>query len=484
MIKKHPTKQNHPLVVGTIILTLTGLISRVIGFFYRIFLSRQFGAEGMGIYQLISPILALSFSVTVAGVQTAVSKFVAGETTTHDYKSSVRILLVAFVISMLLSLGCGYGIYVHAEWLAVHTLFEPRCAPLLRIIALSIPFSSIHCIINGYFYGIKQTKIPAATQLLEQLVRVASVYLIASVQTAAGGTPSVSVAVVGIVLGEIASMLLSLLAVYVRFYKAGKAALRMPPIAPSTGCITIFKNIALLSLPLSANRVIVNLLQSVESVYIPNRLQAHGMSVASALSVYGILTGMALPLILFPSALTNSVAVLLLPIVSEAESNHNPAMIQKAVHKSIRCCLLLGAVCTTGFFLFGPLAGSLLFQSEAAGSFIRTLSFICPFLYLSATLGSILHGLGRTATTFVCNVIGLSIRLLFVFFAVPLVGIKGYLWGLLCSQLVITGLLLLALREYIYYNNKQIFSESLPASVMYKGDHTHEFRIHKKAADS
>lgn len=454
-------RKNHPLVIGTFILTLTGLISRVIGFFYRIFLSRLFGEEGMGIYQLISPILALSFSVTVAGIQTAVSKYVAGETTTHDYKSSMRILLVAFGISMMLSFGCSYLVYQNADWLALHILLESRCAPLLRIIALSIPFSSIHCIINGYFYGIKQTKIPAVTQLAEQFIRVSSVYIITYMQMEKGGIPTISIAVVGLVLGEIASMLISLLAIYIRFHKVAQCHTSL------SGCpticaryTTIAKGILTLAIPLSANRVVVNILQSIESIYIPNKLQAYGMTNAEALSTYGVLTGMALPLILFPSTLTNSVSVLLLPIVSEADSNHNQALIGKAVTKSIRYCLLLGFVCTTGFLLFGRLAGKLLFQSELAGSFIITLSFICPFLYISSTLGSILHGLGKTGITFLFNVIGLGIRLLFVFWAIPLFGIKGYLWGLLCSQLTITCLLLLALRIFIYYNDKRIFNHT------------------------
>ena len=62
--------KRHPLIFGTIILTATGLITRVIGFFYRIYLSRLFGEEGMGIYQLLSPALSLSFSLTAAGYQT------------------------------------------------------------------------------------------------------------------------------------------------------------------------------------------------------------------------------------------------------------------------------------------------------------------------------------------------------------------------------------------------------------------------------
>lgn len=453
-------RKNHPLIIGTMILTLTGLISRIIGFFYRIFLSRLFGEEGMGIYQLIAPILALSFSVTVAGIQTAVSKYVASETTTHDHKSSIRILLTAFTISTALSLGCGGFVYQNADWLAVNVLLESRCAPLLRIIALSFPFSAVHCIINGYFYGIKETKIPAVTQLAEQLVRVGSVYVIASIQMQNGGTPAIGIAVVGIVFGEIASMGISLLAIYSRFYKLSKTpapALHLHGIPDSY--LSAARKILFLAIPLSANRVIVNLLQSIESIYIPNRLQVYGMTTAKALSTYGVLTGMALPFILFPSTLTNSASVLLLPIVSEAESNDNRRLIQKAVNKSIRYCLLLGFACTMGFLVFGRIMGNIVFHSELAGSFITTLSFICPFLYLSSTLGSILHGLGKTGITFLFNVIGLAIRLLFVFFAIPIFGIKGYLWGLLCSQLVITCLLLLALRKFIYYNNKRLFQK-------------------------
>ena len=102
--------KKNPLITGTIILTATGFVSRFIGFFYRIFLSRLFGAEGMGIYQLISPVLALSFSLTVAGMQTAISKYVAGETISKDYRSSAMHLFTGFILSMTVSVLCCAGI--------------------------------------------------------------------------------------------------------------------------------------------------------------------------------------------------------------------------------------------------------------------------------------------------------------------------------------------------------------------------------------
>ena len=442
-----PLRKN-PLIVGTVILTLTGFASRFIGFFYRIFLSRVFGAEGMGIYQLTSPVLALSFSLTVAGIQTAISKYVAGETATKDYRYSFTHLFTGFVLSMTLSFLCTIGIYCFADEIALYFLLEERTAPLLRIIALSIPMATVHSCINGYFYGIRQTAVPSACQLSEQLVRVGSVYAIYYFCMQRGFAPTISFAVVGLVIGEAASMIVSLIALKTHYSHV---------LPKNYGPLLCFERISFgqasqnlmrVAMPLSLNRVIINFLQSVESIFIPNRLITYGYDQASALSVYGILTGMSLPLLLFPGAITNSICVLLLPLVSEAEAGGNKRAIKKAVNKSIRYGFLLGAVFTALFFFGGKLLGRLLYQNELAGKFIIILSFLCPLMYIAGTLNSILNGLGKTGLTFLFSMISLLVRLLFVFFAIPMFGINGYLWGLLASQLVQTLLCMFAVREY------------------------------------
>lgn len=432
------------MVTGTVILTLTGLVSRFIGFFYRIFLSNVFGAEGMGLYQLISPVLALSFSLTVSGIQTAISKYVASETSTRDYKSSFRTLWTGFLLAMALSVICALGIYVYAEPIAANLLLEERTAPLLRIIALSIPMASVHSCINGYFYGIRKTGIPAFSQLAEQVCRVGSVYLIYFICQKQRLTPTISFAVVGLVIGESASMIVSVVAILARAHQVFPALSfsHCRAAQPFSSVVSVYRRITgqllQLAVPLSANRLVLNLLQSVEAIYIPNRLMAYGLSNADALSVYGVLTGMSLPLILFPSAITNSISVLLLPVVSEADANGNQTTVRRAIFTSIRCCILLGFFCTALFLVFGRLAGQLLFHSELAGSFILTLSFLCPFMYIASMLNSILNGLGKTIQTFLFSVVSLLLRLLFVFFAIPSFGIQGYLWGMLASQMLQT----------------------------------------------
>lgn len=443
--------RNRTFIKGTLILTLTGLLSRVIGFFYRIYLSRLFGEEGMGIYQLLSPVLALSFSLCAAGIQTAISKYVAASVAKGNRKDSYRYLFTGLFLSLLLSVPCMLLLLMFSDFVAVHFLLEARTASMLRIIALSIPAGAVHSCINGYYYGIKKTMLPSSTQLIEQFMRFFCVLAADFLARRSHTVPHINAAVVGLVVGECAAMLISLLAIYFRFYREEAGGKPMPcPNAgarrhtmpcPNAGGFGIsrfhaVKDLLVLAFPLTVSRIVVNLLQSVEAVAIPSRLCRYGYDSVTALSVYGVLTGMALPLLFFPNALTGSMSLLLLPMVSEADARGNTDAVKNTTLKTIYSCLLLGAACTLFFFLSGPFLGRFLFHSELAGRYIRSLSLLCPFLYLCTTLSGILHGLGKAVSVFFVNVFSLSLRLLFVFFLIPAFGIDCYILSMVLSQLL------------------------------------------------
>ena len=108
------------------------------------------------------------------------------------------------------------------------------------------------------------------------------------------------VTVLGLLIGEIASSFFSIL-----FYKLEKKN-SYPVKNASSYCIVL--EICKYSIPLTTTRIIVGLLQSVENIYIPQNLLLAGYNTADALSLFGVLTGMALPLILFPTAITNSLS--------------------------------------------------------------------------------------------------------------------------------------------------------------------------------
>ena len=184
-----------------------------------------------------------------------------------------------------------------------------------------------------------------------------------------------------------------------------------------------------------------------EAVLIPSRLRLCGLTNNEALSTYGVITGMALPMILFPSAITNSVAVMLLPSVAEDQASGNLANVRRTIEATMKYCLILGIFAAGLFFVYGRTIGTLLFSNEEAGTFLQILAFISPFLYLNSTLSSILNGLGKTRFCFYQNIAGLTTRILFVVYAIPAFGILGYLWGVLASELISAILNILFLRR-------------------------------------
>ncbi len=424
----------NPLIRGTIILTIAGFASRFIGFFYRIFLSQAIGAKGMGIYQLIFPIHGFCFSLCTASIQTAISRYVAVEAEKNP-RSGRRVLAVGLTVSLVLSCLCTFVIYSFSDFIAVHLLFEPRCSYLLQIMALTIPVGSVHSCICGYYLGLQNASVSGWSQLFEQIIRVCSVILIATVLSENGRGITPSLAVFGMLFGEIASM------IYCMLYYYGSKTAKKKAVSYITKPLSYHKIFILLmsmSIPLTLNRVMISLLQSVEASFIPLKLREFGLSTDAAISIYGVLTGMSLTFILFPSAVTNSIAVMLLPSVSKAQAHGSTLTLKNSITLCTRFCLWIGLLCTGVFLVYGKNLGTILFHNQEAGIYIQILSWLCPFLYLSTTFGSILNGCGKTSITFLQNAAALVVRILFIWFAIPRYGIIGYLWGLLVSQLFLT----------------------------------------------
>lgn len=427
----HHLSTKNAFFTGTALLTAAGILSRIIGFFYRIFLSRTIGAEGLGIYQLVFPVMAVCFSLTSAGIQTSISRFVSREMGNQNPSGARLYLYIGLIISVFLSVLVGLFMWNFSDFLAASFLGEPRCAPFLKILSFCYVPCSIHSCINGYYYGLKKALVPSLSQLAEQFVRVGSVYVIYLIAQSKGLPVSISIAVWGLVFGEAAGMFFSLSAV-------GFGSHSGNPLKSA-------KSLLKMAVPLTASRLILNFFNSVENVLIPNRLRLFGYTSAEALSIYGILSGMALAIIMFPTVLTNSVSVLLLPAISEAQAKNNHKLIRKAIVQTTESCLLLGSLCTIVLLLSGNFIGNFIFQNALSGKFIITLSWICPFLYLSGTLNSIFHGLGKPDVTLALNLLACAIRIFFIFTGIPVVGIKGYLIGLLASQVIVCTLALLLL---------------------------------------
>lgn len=407
------------LVKGTLILTGAGIITRIIGFGYRIFLAGTLGETGLGVYQMIFPVYSICFTLYAAGIQTAVSQMISHE----PARCHAGIIKSGMLLSLLTALVLSCTVWNLSDLIGTSFLGVSETAPLLRILAVVFPFCGITAVINGYFYGISNARIPGITQIVEQLFRVALVMVTAFFFLA--GKMTASIAVLGLLAGELASHFYNISHLLSRFSLSG--------IMQSKGA---YRHLFALSLPLSGNKLVIALLGSVESILIPAMLMRYGYSGQDALAIFGILTGVVLPFLLFPGTLTNSLSVLLLPAIARSEGQAQYDSVRRTTNLAIRYSILLGVLTSSLFLNFGREIGDFVFHSENAGKLLTALAFLCPFLYVTTTLTSVINGMGKTGITFLHNVLGLCVRILFLVLITPQKGIYGYLLGLLLSQIL------------------------------------------------
>ncbi|MFG6394543.1 MAG: polysaccharide biosynthesis protein [Lachnospiraceae bacterium] len=445
------------LIKGTIILTIAGIITRIIGFFYRIFLAGLLGPELLGIYQLIFPVYGICFTIYGAGIQTAISQLIGAATSKKgkDYISPVKILIQGMVLALGLSLIILVFVYSNPEWIAEKIILEKTCAPYLKIMAVLFPFCSLSACISGYYYGIQNASVPAASQIIEQLSRVLFVYIMCMF-AGSGKEFNAAVAVWGLVTGEICGCIFSVARLFISFRQDKRTRNQTDKtrnLKRSAGRHPVFKTLFSLSVTLTTTKLIVSLLHSAEAVFIPAALQKHGYTPADALSIYGVLSGMAMPFILFPSAISNAFAVMLLPSIAKAQAERDFARIKKSVTFATKYNFLIGWLCVCIFIVFGDEMGILFFHNETAGSYITILSWLCPFLYISTAFTSIINGMGHTQLTFIITVLSLIIKIYFLIVLVPVYGIKAYLAGMLISQVIMTVMEGFYLKDYIMPDN-------------------------------
>ena len=440
------------LLKGTLLLTITGFVTRILGFFYRIYLADMLGAHYLGIYQLIFPVYAICFTIYGAGIQTALSQVIASEKNQNDNVCSVmKIFRTGTAIALLLAFGLQFFMWWKAEWIALHFVMEPALTPYLRIMAVFFPFCCLSACINGYYYGIQDAKIPAITQVIEQIFRIFFVFgMTFFMMPDATVEENCRIAVWGLAAGEISSCFFNVWKLWKHCRDrsdSGKRKLYRQH--RQNGCSTGIRSLLWLASTLTLTRLFITFLNSVETVLLPAMLKRYGYSSEEALSIYGVLTGMTFSFLLFPSTITNSLAVLLVPSVAEADAAGDTRMIRRSISLSIRYCLLLGILCTGIFMVFGKELGLVIFHNELAGDFLVTLSWLCPFLYLGTALTSIINGMKKTHISFLITAVSLGVRILFLLWAVPVYGMRLYLIGLLVSQLLQVLLELLYLKPYL-----------------------------------
>lgn len=461
----YPHLFKNPIVKGTFILTFAGILTRCLGFYYRIFLSNLIGARELGIYQLIFPVYVLAISFCCQGMQAALTKTISMLCAAGTQKQMKLSFRFALCICLLLSLVTCGGIFIYAKPIGIYFIHNPETVPCIRIIAFGLPFVAIKACIHGYCLGLKKSKILALSQFIEQISRVLGTYFSAAALLS-DSQPTAIIAAYGIVIGEGVSCLYSCISISRHFKEIstdcnqGNAITKRAFLHDNKNIFSVLFKDGIL---LTGNRVSMTLLSSLEAVLIPSMLTFFYGNTDYCLELFGVLTGMAIPFIMLPSTITNSLSSMLLPAVSESKARQGDSSLSAMTKSSLHFCTVIGIFSTALFIIFGKDLGVTVFRNEMAGEFIFMMAFLCPFIYISSTLSSILNGLNKTGLNLFFHLLSITIRICFILFVVPSVGIRGYMWGLLASYLVLTLLLLNTISSEVKFSFDCNYSILIPA---------------------
>lgn len=425
------------IIRGTLILTIAGFLTKLLGFYNRIFLTRIIGVKELGVYQLIFPIFMLAISLSCQGVATALTKHISYYLSKRDYTGAKSVFRLGLAISVVLSSISAIIIYIFSNYISMALLKNSDCEVLLRIITVTLPFIAVKSCVNAYFLGDSNPKLQGILHMFEQVIRITSAYILTYCITTTN--LDASMATMAMVISEILS---SLLAVFLYKRNGYKQA------SISTIPTQVIKKSYLQDmLPITANNLIFTIFASLEAMVLPAMLYKYYTSSDMAMGIYGIVTGIVIPFLLFPATITTSLSTMLLPAISNAKATNDSEKINRAIKYCVVFCSILGIISFLGYYILGEWACLVAFKSAEAGIILRKMCFLCPLIYLSSLFSTILNGLDKAFKNMLINIIGLIIRISITIYLVPIYGLSAYILGISLSYFIIVILMGLSIRQ-------------------------------------
>lgn len=413
---------------ATALLTCTGFASQILGFFYRIALSRLIGAEVMGLYQLIMPVYFVFLSIVSTGLTTAVSTLTAEYHALHRPAAIRQVLRRCMLIFVLLVLLLGAVVIPASDAISVYLLGDARTRLGLVLLIPCLLLTGTENLHKHTFYGSGIVRPPALTELCEQIIRAAAVLGLLLAFLPQNPERTVGLIVVGMVICEVFSAV-TLVILFRR---------RMGRRAPPDGPVTPWKRIFSIAVPVGFTALLGNLMGSITSVLIPQRLVAGGMEVSEAMSAFGVLTGMTIPLLNMPAAVIGALCLIMVPKLSESAALKDRRGLHRRLDRALSATSVLMMPATALLAVVGPALGTLLFRDERVGNYILPLAAGLLLCCYQSVLASALNGIGKQGAAARNALLSDVIQVGFTWYtvALPGVGLKGYVAGFVLSAAV------------------------------------------------
>lgn len=412
------------------ILTGVSLVAQAVGFVYRIFLSRLIGAEVMGLYQLILPVYSVMTAVTASGLTVAVSTLSSEYHALRRYSAVNQLLRTALRLFTLLWTAVAAVVFFGSDAISVYILGDARTQLGLVLLLPCLLLTGVENIHKHHFYGVGEVRLPAAVELGEQFIRAGAVLGLLTLLL-----PQYPERVVGIiVLGMLCSEVFSSSTLILLQRRRARSCTAPGGDRESSGRLRL--RLCRTAVPIGATALLNTLMSSVNAVLIPQRMVAAGMEVSQAISSFGVLFGMTLPLLMLPSAFISALCLAIVPKLTECCAVGDRKSCQTKVGKALTATSVLTLPALALLAPLGPSIGAALFQDPRAGEHILPLSVGVALSCYQSVLAAALNGVQRqnwaAAVSLFCG--GVQLAFTWVGTGIPGVGLYGYILGFVVSS--------------------------------------------------
>ncbi len=411
------------------ILTVTSLLLRFLGIVFKIWLAAAVGAEGIGLYQIVFSVYMLAATFASSGISTAVTRLIAEETALGSQKGVFLILRRCIAITLLIALFSTAVLFFGGNFIAGKILGEMRAAPAIRVLSFSLPFMGIASCLRGYFIAVRRAAPSAFSQLLEQIIRIFTVLFLIDKFSSHSLEITCAAVLLGDTVAEIGAVLFLWWLTVLDKRKLSSLSGRSRPPFSITG------EVLHIAAPITAGRYLNSALRTAENVLVPKGLEKYGGG-TGALSQFGMIKGMALPLLFFPSTLLNALSTLLIPEVSEASAKKQFSLVKAATERILQITSLISFIFAAIFLTAGNQIGVLVYKSETVGFLLCALSPIVPLMYLDSVCDGILKGLDQQGFCFRTSVSDSVLRIILVLLILPSRGMAGFIGIMYISNLL------------------------------------------------
>ena len=426
--QQNSNTNNSKFLKGTMILTISSIIVKVIGSLNWIILSRVLGGEGIGLYQMGFPIYLMAITVSSAGVPVAISIITSEKLANKDYRGAKRVFNVSLRLLLISGLIFSSALFFGADFLInQHIIRDSRAYYSIIALAPAVFFVPFLASFRGYLQGWQIMTPTATSEVVEQLVRVITMLVFADLFMPYGLAYAAGGASMGAGAGAFCALL-----VLMWFYRRLKRRLHAEIEAqddsiPTESAGHIIKRLLKLALPVSLTSLMLPIGANLDLLIVPQRLEAAGFDVRHATELLGYLTGKAVPLVNLATIFTAAMTISLVPSISESRALERFDAIRDKIRLAFRVAMIITFPCFMGLFFLAEKVAALIYNAPGAAGAIQTMSVGILFLGMHQISTGILQGLGKTAIPVINMILACIVKVVMSWWltAIPFLGIKG-----------------------------------------------------------